>query len=107
MLFLFQNSDTHHNALLNALGEAYMTPNISMDEVDQLIGNITTGSCIAFTNEEILLEGQDSTKAFHITIKCKSHVMPRALLDNGSLVNVMPMSTLSRLPIDLSDLKKS
>ena len=33
--------------------------------------------------------------------------MPRALLDNGSSLNVMPMSTLSRLPIDLSDLKKS
>ena len=32
--------------------------------------------------------------------------MPGALLDNGSLLNVMPMSTLSRLPIDLSDVKK-
>ena len=33
--------------------------------------------------------------------------MPRALFDNGSSLNVMPMSTLSRLPIDLSDMKKS
>ena len=33
--------------------------------------------------------------------------MPRALLNNGSSLNVMPMSTLSRLPIDLSDLEKS
>ena len=33
--------------------------------------------------------------------------MPQALLDNGSSLNVMPMSTLSRLSINLSDMKKS
>ena len=107
LLSLFQNSDTHRNALLNALGEAYVTPNIFVDGVDQLIGNITASACIAFTHEEIPPKDWDSTKALHITIKCKSHVMPRAFLDNGSSLNVMPMSTLSRLPINLSDLKKS
>ena len=33
--------------------------------------------------------------------------MPRALFDNGSSLNVMPMSTLSRLSIDLSNMRKS
>ena len=107
LLSLFQNSEVHRNTLLKALGEAYVTPTILVSRIDQLVENITTGACIAFTDEEIPLEGQDSTKALHITIKCKSHVMPRALLDNGSSLNVMHMSTLSRLPIDLSDMKKS
>ena len=84
-----------------------MTPNLSVDRVDQLIGNITVGTCIAFTDEEIPPKGQDSTKALHITVKCKNHTVPRALLDNGSSLNVMPMSTLSRLPIDFSNLRKS
>ena len=106
MLSLFQSSKTHRNALLKALGEAYVTPTISIDRIDQLVGNITVGACIAFTDEEIPLEGQNNTKALHITIKCKSHIMPRALLDNGSSFNVMPISTLSRLPIDLSNIKK-
>ena len=60
-----------------------------------------------FTNETIPLEGQENTKALHISIKCKSHFVPRALLDNGSSLNVIPMSTLSRLPIDLADMRKS
>ena len=98
---LFQSSKTHRNALLKVLDEAYVTPTISVDGIDQLIGNITTSACIAFTDEEIPPEGRDSTKALHITIKCKSYIMPRALLDNGSSLNVMLMSTLSRLPIDL------
>ena len=107
MLSLFWNSKIHRNAFLNALGEAYVTPNIFVDGIDQLIGNITTGACIVFTDEEIPPKGRDSAKALHITIKCKSHVMPRALLDNGSSLIVMPMSTLSRLPIDHSNLRKS
>ena len=107
MLSLFQNLKVHRDALLKALGEAYMTPAISVDGIDQLVGNITIGACIAFTDEEIPPEGRDSTKALHITIKCKSHVMPRALLDNGSSLNVMPMSILSRLPIDLANMRKS
>ena len=107
LLSLFQNSDAHRNALLNALGETYVTPNFFVNGVDQLIGNITISACIAFTDEEIPLEGRDSTKALHITVKCKSHTVPRALLDNGSSLNVMPMSTLSRLAIDLSNLRKS
>ena len=94
MLSLFQNSEVHRSALLKALGETYVTPTISVDGIDQLVGNITASACIAFTDEEIPLEGRDSTKTLHIFIKCKSHIVPRALLDNGSSLNVMPMSTL-------------
>ena len=107
MQSLFQNSEVQRSALLKDLGEAHVTPTISIDEIDHLIGNITVGACIAFTDDEIPPKGRDNTKALYITIKCKSHVMPRALLDNGSSLNVMPMSTLSRLPIDLLEMKKS
>ena len=92
---------------MKALVEAYVNPTITIDGIDQLVGNITASACIAFTDEEIPPEGQDSTKALHISIKCKGHIVPRALLDNGSSLNVMPISVLSRLLIDLSDMKKS
>ena len=107
LLSLLQNSESHRNALLKVLREAYVTQNISIDRVDQLIGNITAGTCISFTDEEIPPEGRGSVKALHITVKCKSYTMPRALIDNGSSLNVISMSTLSRLPVDLSYMKKS
>ena len=53
LLSLFQSSKTHRNALLKALGEAYVTSTISIDGIDQLVENITVGAYIAFTNEEI------------------------------------------------------
>ena len=76
LLSLFKNSKVHCNALLKALGVAYVAPTIFVDGIDQLVGNITIGACIAFPDEKIPLEGRDSTKAFHITIKCKSHILP-------------------------------
>ena len=107
MLSLLQNLKLHHNALLKALDKAYVAHNISMKGIDQLVGNIIVGAFIVFSDEEILPKGKRSTKAFHITIKCKNYIMPRALLNNGSSLNLIPMSTLSRLLIDLSYMKKS
>ena len=107
MLSLLQNSELHRNALMKALDKAYVAHNISVEGIDQLVGNIIAGAFIAFFDEEIPLEGRGSTKALHITIKCKNHIMPRAFLDNGYSLNVIPMSTLSRLPIDISYMKKS
>ena len=76
LLSLFQSSKTYRDALLKVLGEAYVNPTISIDRIDQLVGNITASACIAFIDEEIPLEGRDSTKALHISIKCKSHIVP-------------------------------
>ena len=53
LLSLFQNSKVHRNALLKALSEAYVTPIILVDGIDQLVVNITVGACIAFTDEKI------------------------------------------------------
>ena len=50
LLSLFQNSETHRNTLLKALGEVYVTSNIFIKGIDQLVGNITAGACIAFTD---------------------------------------------------------
>ena len=104
MLSLLQNSELHRNTLLN---KAYVAQNISMKGIDQLVGNIMVGAFIAFLEKEMPSKGKESIKALHITIKCKNYFMPRALSDNGSSLSVIPMSMLSRLPIDLSCMKKS
>ena len=84
-----------------------MVQNISEEGINQLVGNITAGAFIAFSDKEIPSEVKESTKALHITIKCKNYILPRALLVNNSSLNGIPMSILSRLPMDLSYMKKS
>ena len=48
-----------------------------------------------------------STRALHITTKVKDCTLPKVLIDNRSSLNVMPLSTLMRLPVDRSYMKHS
>ena len=75
--------------------------------MDQLVRNITTSIIIAFSDDEIPSGRYENTKALYITINCKGYTLPRVLLDNRSSVNVIPMATLSRLPVDSSHIKKT
>ena len=77
-----------------------MAHNIPMDKIDHLMGNILVDNFISFSDDEIPLDGRESAEALHITIKCKDYILPRVVIDNGSSLNVMPMTTLSSLSID-------
>ncbi|EOY00497.1 Gag-pro-like protein [Theobroma cacao] len=59
------------------------------------------------SDEEIPSGGRGNYKALHITTKCKGCTVAKVLLDNGSSLNVMPMRTLARLPINVSYMRKS
>ena len=94
LLTLLINSKPHRKALMKVLSEAYVAHNISVEKVDQLMGNITASNMIAFFDDEIPLGGHGNTKALYITISCKGYTLPRSLLDNGSFVNMILIATL-------------
>ena len=100
LLAFLMNCEPHRKALIKVLNEAYIAHNILVEKMDQLMGNISTNNMIAFSDDEIPSGGRGNTKALHITISCKGLTLPRALLDNGSLVNVIPMAILSRFLFD-------
>ena len=62
---------------------------------------------ISFSDDEIPPNGHGSTKALHITTKVKDCTLPKVLIDNGSFLNVMPLSTLMRLLVDRSYMKNT
>ena len=62
---------------------------------------------VSFSDDEISPYGRGSTKALHITTKVKDCTLPKVLIDNGSSLNVMPLSTLMRLPVERSYMKHS
>ena len=106
MLSLLQNSNLHHNALLKALDKAYVAQNISVEGIDQLVGNITIGAFIAFLDEKIPPEGKESTKALHITIKCKKYILQQ-LFRKWFIFERDTNVFIVKLPIDHSCMKKS
>ena len=82
-----------------------MPYNAPVDKIDRLVRNIMMDNYISFSDDEIPLNGRGSTKALHITTKVKDCTLPKVLIDNRSSLNVIPLSTLMRLPIDRSHMK--
>ncbi|XP_052885326.1 uncharacterized protein LOC128293822 [Gossypium arboreum] len=91
VLVLLLSSEVHRNALLRVLNETYVTHDISVNKMDRLVNNG--------------VGGRGSTKALHITTRCKGYTLPSVFVDNGSALNVLLLSTLNILPIDGSHMK--
>ncbi|XP_016667548.1 uncharacterized protein [Gossypium hirsutum] len=105
VLVLLLSSEVHREALMKVLNEIYVTHDITVNKLDRLVNNISADNFIYFNDDEIPPGGRGSTKALHITTRCKGYTLPSVLVDNGSALNVLPLSTLNRLPIDDSHMK--
>ena len=105
LLALMMNSEPHREAILKVLKQAYVPHNTSIEKIDRLVGNVMMDNYISFSDDEIPPDGRGSTKALHITTKVKDCTLLKVLIDNGSSLNVMPLSALMRLPVDRSYMK--
>ncbi len=105
VLSLLLNSEPHRNALLKVLNQAYVANNVSVEKLDRWANNLNADNFISFSDDEIPPNGRGSVKALHITTNCKGYILPNVLIDNGSALNVMPLATLSRMPVDMSYLR--
>ncbi|KAA3455771.1 RNA-directed DNA polymerase (Reverse transcriptase), Ribonuclease H-like protein [Gossypium australe] len=105
VLSLLLSSEPHRNALLRVLNQAYVPSNVPFEKLDRWVNNLNADNFISFSDDEIPPNGRGSVKALHITTGCKGYIIPNMLIDNGSALNVMPLATLSRMPVDKSYLR--
>ncbi|RDY10165.1 hypothetical protein CR513_05355, partial [Mucuna pruriens] len=104
-LSLLINSKRHRKLLVKVLNEAHVAHDITLDKFGGIVGNIIANNYLTFTGKEISSEGKGHNKDLHISVKCMDLVVARVLVDNGSLLNVMPKSTLDQLPCDETHMK--
>jgi len=107
LLALLLNSKAHRESLLKALSQSYVSRNISVTDVDYIVSSIGATNYITFTDEEIPTGMRGIPKALHITTRCKGYTMDKVLIDNGSALNVMPLRSLQKLPVDMSYIQSS
>jgi len=101
------SSEPHQALLVKVLNEAHVAQDISVEGFGGLVNNITANNYLAFAEEEIPTEGRGHNRALHVSVKCMDHVMAKVLIDNDSNLNVMPKSTLEKLPFNASHLRPS
>ena len=92
---------------MKILSGAHVAKDISVEKFGGIVSNITANNYLTFTEEEMPVEGRGHNKALHISVKCANHVVAKVLIDNGSSLNVMPKTTLDKLPFDASYMRLS
>lgn len=97
ILSLLLSSEAHHKALLKVLNIVHVMQDITMDQFDDVVYNITASWYLGFNEVELTAEEHNHNKALHISITCACTLISRVLVNTGSLLNVFPKSTLSQL----------
>ena len=106
-LQLVLSSEPHRQALMKVLNQRHVCHDITVEKLDGIVGNIAASRYVSFSDDEIPSEGTGHVKSLHISVKCKDHLVARVLIDNSSSLNVMPRSTLAKLPVDPSHMRPS
>ncbi|XP_070035593.1 uncharacterized protein [Nicotiana tomentosiformis] len=97
ILPLLQNSETHKNALMKVLSEAYVPTNITSGEMANMVGQVLESHKITFHEDEPPPEGLSHNRALYITVQFEDKFIAKVLIDGGSSLNICPLTTLKRL----------
>lgn len=107
ILSLLLSSEAHRKALLKVLNTAHAMQDISVDQFDVVIGNISTSRYLGFNDAKLTTEGHIHNKALHIFVTCENTLISRVLVDTGSSLNVFPKRKLSQLQYEGQEMRAS
>uniref|UniRef100_A0A2N9HUF4 G-patch domain-containing protein n=1 Tax=Fagus sylvatica TaxID=28930 RepID=A0A2N9HUF4_FAGSY len=100
VLSLLLASESYRKALLKVLNEAYMPEDITGPSFENMVTSILVMNQLTFSDDELPPEGRGHIKALYISVKTNDRIVSKVLIDNGSTLNVCPLSTLEKLDID-------
>ncbi|KAI5396067.1 hypothetical protein KIW84_062311 [Lathyrus oleraceus] len=101
------NSEPHREALQKVLDVAYVDHDVTIEQFDSIVANITACNNLSFCDSDLPEEGRDHNLALHISMGCKDDAMSNVLVDTGSSLNVLPKSTLAKLSYQGPPMRKS
>ncbi|XP_050895730.1 uncharacterized protein LOC127102403 [Lathyrus oleraceus] len=107
ILSLLMSSPTHRSTLQKLLAQAHVTHDITIDQFDGVIANITASNHLSFSREYLTKDGQHHNRALHIYVKCQEDTLARVLVDIGSSLNVLPKRTLAKLAYQGTEIRPS
>ena len=102
ILTLLLSSNVHQKALLKVLKETCVPTSATESAFEVMVSTVLATSQVSFTNDELSPEGRNHNLSMHIIAKCEDMIIAKVLIDNGSTLNVCPMSTLEHLNMDTS-----
>ncbi|XP_077226478.1 uncharacterized protein LOC143859713 [Tasmannia lanceolata] len=100
---LLMASSKHRKLVLRELNSAQVSVDTTPDELVSLVAMTRVSKTLSFTDDDLPSEGRDHTKSLKITVVCNKKRVPEVLIDNGSALNVCPLSTATTLGFGPAD----
>ncbi|KAI5447250.1 hypothetical protein KIW84_014921 [Lathyrus oleraceus] len=75
VLSLLLNSEPHREALQKVLDLAYVDHDVTIEQFDSIVANITACNTLSFCDADLPEEGRDHNMALHISMNCKTDAM--------------------------------
>lgn len=79
MLSLLINSKAYREALQKVWEQEYEEYDVTVDQFDHIVANITSCNNMSFYDEELLEEGKNHNLALHISMNCKEDALSNVL----------------------------
>ncbi|PKI42783.1 hypothetical protein CRG98_036829 [Punica granatum] len=106
LLALLLSSEPHREALLRVLTAAQVPKETTPNWIEEIVSSIFSNAN-SFSDDELPSEGWAHSRALHIVCKCNNFIIGRVMIDNGSALNVCPVSTLKQMNVDLNRVRPS
>ncbi|KAI5437974.1 hypothetical protein KIW84_023922 [Lathyrus oleraceus] len=97
ILYLLMNLEPHREALQRVLDVAYVDHDVTIEQFDNIVANITACNNLSFCGDDLPEEGKDHNLALHISMNSKDDALSNVLVDTRSSLNVLPKSILAKL----------
>ncbi|XP_077251882.1 uncharacterized protein LOC143891127 [Tasmannia lanceolata] len=94
---LLMSSSKHRKVVLKELNAAQVPTEITPDELVSLVAVTRISKVISFTDDDLPPEGSDHARSLKITVICNKKRVPEVLVNNGSALNICPLSTAATL----------
>ncbi|PKI48924.1 hypothetical protein CRG98_030700 [Punica granatum] len=106
LLALLLNLEAHREALLRVPTAAQIPKETAPERIEETISSIFSNN-ISFSDDEFPSEGWAHSRALHIVCKYNNFIIGRVMIDNGSALNVCPVSTLKQMNVDFNRIRPS
>ena len=89
------------------LNEAYVPQNINQETIEHIVGRIQASNYLYFIVDKLDPKGIRHNKLLNITVQYKDILIGKVLIDNDSILHMLPRHMLEEMPNDVSHMKPS
>ncbi|XP_077228517.1 uncharacterized protein LOC143861474 [Tasmannia lanceolata] len=83
----------HREVLLKSLQSSQVSKDTTPKQLTNLVAAVRASTALSFSDQDLTPEGKNHSKPLLVTVLCNQKKVPAVFMDNGSALNICPLST--------------